>query len=107
MSALMNAGLAVKKLNLNDTSPKKVGRSQSDGMLDSSFQSLQGEYMLDSSTDTVRSQTPDVYNITDSPQQKKRNRFSMSKRRGPNHLRSRYVDTFSNEDGNNTTTKEK
>ena len=43
----------VKKLNLNDTSPKKVGRSQSDGMLDSSFQSLQGEYMLDSSTDTV------------------------------------------------------
>jgi len=97
-------------LNLNEMpqsskgmSPKKTGRSQSDGMLNSTFQSLEGEDMLDVSSNTVRSQTPDIYNHGkknadhNSPQQKKRNRFSMSTRRGPNHLRSRYVDTFSSD----------
>ena len=88
-------------------SPKKAGRSQSDGMLNSSFQSLESEDMLDASSNIVRSQTPGIYDHGkknadhNSPQQKKRNRFSMSTRRGPNHLRSRYVDTFSSDADSN------
>ena len=95
-----------KRVDGEEVSPTKVGRSQSDGLLDSSFHSLGGS-LGGGQTDTLvrdRSQTPKCTEEvgqanTDagtSPQGQRRNRFSLSKRRGPNHLRSRYVNTFSN-----------
>lgn len=95
-----------KGTNNEGVSPTKVNRSQSDGLLDSSFHSLGS--VGEGQTDTLasnRSQTPEMYgkhkskanaDAGASPQGQKRNRFSLSKRRGPNHLRSRYVNTFSN-----------